>query len=442
MTRREGSCKIVLNKNKQHGGGCALFYLNSERNPSESRNPQKRIRDINRKQLFGLIHSGRASSRAEMVGISGLSPSAVSSLTEELLAERLLMEVGPDPEHRGDGRKPILLRPNPLGAQFAVFTIDSLGVNYTLFNLNCEPIEHIFRPCIHTPLAGRDDGRGRAYVTILREILEGQSTRLIPEKLPALLLSFPGVWLRDEDILLLTGVGTTIPLDSLRALEADFSIPIFVGNTSVALAYAQKKALEHAGKPADDLIYINICSGVGSGIIRDGQPICKSGEISGEIGHITIELNGRACSCGNRGCLEQYVSVQAIIDEVRLAVAADRSGRYSAELRDILADTTLARIGQAYAEGIEPVCAALNLIAHRLSAGIGSIVNVTGIRHVVIGGIRLLGDAFLQRVQELLTDGGRRFLMKHVELAYDTLSDDAEGLGILYYYIDNVFMNG
>ena len=434
----------MLNKNKQigdRGKGCVLFYLNSEWSSSEARSQQKRIRDLNRRQLFGLIHSGRANSRAEMASISGLSPSAVSSLTEELLAEKLLMEAGPDPEHRGDGRKPIVLRPNPAGAQFAVFTIDSLGVNYALFNLNCAPVEHIFRPCVRTHPAGRDDGRGREYVTIMREILESQSRRLVQEKLPALLLSFPGVWLKEEDILLLTGVGATIPLESLRALEADFSIPVFIGNTSVALAYAEKKALDRAGRPVDDLIYINICSGVGSGVIRDGQPVCKVGEISGEIGHITIELNGRACSCGNRGCLEQYVSAGAIIDEVRIAVAADRSGCYSGELRDILADTTLERIGRAYAQGVGPVCEALDLIAHRLSAGISSIVNVTGIRHVIVGGVRMLGDGFLQRVCDLLTDGGRRFLMKDVELAYDELAEDAESLGILQYYIDNVFMS-
>lgn len=419
-----------------------MFYLNSERSESGRQCVQQKIRDVNLKQIFNLIHEGKAKSRVELVHATGLSPAAVSSLTEMLIHDHIATEVGPNKEHRGGGRKPILLQINPHGAQIPVFCIGPLGVEYTLYDLTCNVIEKKFRPyLLEREKSSKTFNCGSIYSEIIRDILLNQSEQLVCESIPAILLCFPGVRLLDAGVLLLTGLDVTIPISSFLDLEAELNIPIFAGNTSIALAYAEKKLLDAEGTGDDDLIYINICSGVGSGIIRNGQPVGRSGGFPGEIGHMTIQMNGRSCPCGNKGCLERYVSIGAIIDEVRQAVANDTSGMYANTLRDLLLNTTPEKIGQAYTDGIIPVREALDRIAARLCAGIYSVVNVTGIRYIALGGIRMLGEKYLQKLDEILKNDGKCFLMKDVTLCYSKASEGDESLGIAKYYIDNQFVN-
>jgi glucokinase len=73
-----------------------------------------------------------------------------------------------------------------------------------------------------------------------------------------------------------------------------------------------------------DVVVITVGTGVGGGIIANSEILCGAAGGAGEIGHITIRNNGRRCSCGNRGCYEQYASVPALISMVRQAKKAGK----------------------------------------------------------------------------------------------------------------------
>jgi glucokinase len=66
-----------------------------------------------------------------------------------------------------------------------------------------------------------------------------------------------------------------------------------------------------------DAVIITIGTGVGGGIIAKSEILCGSGGGAGELGHITIRNNGKMCSCGNRGCYEQYASTTALVKMVQ-----------------------------------------------------------------------------------------------------------------------------
>src|SRR5678815_1547880 len=77
-----------------------------------------------------------------------------------------------------------------------------------------------------------------------------------------------------------------------------------------------------AAKGARSAVCFTIGTGIGGGIVQDGKLVHGASDVAGEIGHITIEVNGRRCGCGNDGCLEAYASGPAIARRAAEAIEA------------------------------------------------------------------------------------------------------------------------
>ncbi|HUX88062.1 MAG TPA: ROK family protein, partial [Chloroflexota bacterium] len=102
-------------------------------------------------------------------------------------------------------------------------------------------------------------------------------------------------------------------VDLKSILEDELTVPVVVGNDANLAALA-----EHhfgAGRGASHLVYITMSTGIGGGIVNDGELLLGAWGGAAEIGHMTIDLNGPRCSCGNFGCLEAMASGRAITDE-------------------------------------------------------------------------------------------------------------------------------
>ncbi len=420
-----------------------MFYVDRENRPGHG--ARRSPREDNGKRLFDLINQCGKTTRAELVRRSGLSPSTVSSLVEDLTRRDLVRELGLAQPSSASGRRPILLSVDPGGRQFPVFSLGSCGVSYKLYDLGGNVLDDVFRPCLPEAAASGEGWQailrdaGEDYAAIIGEILERQSPRFERERAPALLISYPGIYLQRERRFLLTATRTSFRLDTLEALQRRAGLPVFVGNSSASLAYAEKKRLEAMGSPADELIYVNVCGGVGAGIVSGRDVLVKPGRLAGEIGHMTIQIDGRPCPCGSRGCLERYVNIDAIISEVRQSVARDASGENAGTLRRLLSDTTLEGIGEACAMGIPSVCEALDRVARWLAAGIYGAVNVTGIQCVILGGIEALGPEFLGTLRRLVSGSPARFLTRDVTVMYQHIRPEDEGFGIARYFIDKVW---
>lgn len=403
-------------------------------------------REENSKLLFNLINAEAALTRAELVNITGLSPSTVSTLVEDLLRSNLVEEAGLARMLSGAGRRPIMLNIKPSGRQIPVFSISRWGVGYKLFDLAYHVLEESFRPCVCTRegdhwdwlSADEGDASGAAYAEVIEDML-AHSDQVDFQKVSAVLISYPGIYLESEKTFILTSVQTTFKRESIDALEAKLGKPIFMGNSSMSFAYAEKKRREADGAKREDLIYINICDGVGAGIICDGEMFMRHDRIAGEVGHITVEPGGRPCPCGNSGCLERYVNINAIIETVREAVAQDRSGAHVQLLRRLLESPTLECIGEAYDAGVESICKALDDIAEKLFTAIYCTVNVTGIKCVVIGGIERMGMGFLNKLRSFTNDRQGQIWVRGMRIDYPQTSAQADSVGLAQYYMDKVF---
>src|SRR4249919_2425340 len=104
--------------------------------------------------------------------------------------------------------------------------------------------------------------------------------------------------------------------EPLRAdLEAELSLPVVIENDGNTAAWGE--FVYGAAADADDLLLITVGTGVGGGIVIDGELYRGAFGVAAEVGHIRVERNGRLCGCGNRGCLKQYASGSALVRGAR-----------------------------------------------------------------------------------------------------------------------------
>ena len=96
---------------------------------------------------------------------------------------------------------------------------------------------------------------------------------------------------------------------------------VYLENDANVAAYGE--AIAGAAKGISDVIMITLGTGVGGGIIIDGKIYSGFNGIGGELGHIVIDYNGRACACGRKGCLEAYASASALVKMTQEAMEAN-----------------------------------------------------------------------------------------------------------------------
>jgi glucokinase len=156
-----------------------------------------------------------------------------------------------------------------------------------------------------------------------------------------------------------------------------------------------------AAKGGNTVIGMTIGTGIGGGLIINGQLFHGASDVAGEIGHTTIDLNGRHCKCGNYGCLEAYASGPAIATRAREVLVREETasllpGLVDGQLERITAELVYnaAKKGDAVANEI------VRDTARYLGVGIANLLNTINADVVVVaGGVTQAGDALFAPLQ-------------------------------------------
>lgn len=94
-------------------------------------------------------------------------------------------------------------------------------------------------------------------------------------------------------------------------ISANLNLPIMIDNDANSAALGEY--WKGAGDKAKDVVFITLGTGVGGGVIANGKLVHGINNGAGEVGHITVVPNGYQCTCGKRGCLEQYASATGVV---------------------------------------------------------------------------------------------------------------------------------
>ena len=387
---------------------------------------QQQVKEANLKRAFDLVRCGKCRSRSDLVRAMQLSATSVSTLVEDLAQRSLVVETGTQPSAL-PGRRPVQVVFNKDAFQVPVFSLDARGVRFTLLNLACDVLESFFVP-LEDPQRDPDE----RYAALFEDILLNRSRRFDRGRALVVGICYPGVYRISQRIFSMTfTIGTVITEDAMTRFQARVGLPLCLSPSYACQAYAEKKtrdARNPDGPELQDLVYVDVGDHLGSAYIVNGSIHLGPHNTAGMIGHISIDHHGERCVCGNNGCLQNYVNMNRMLDDIR-AACLDAGLNPPASIRD-LSDGFLDQ---------PPVIKVLDEAAELLSYGIYSSLCSSGVTSFVIGGqATALGDGFLNTLYRALCR--RQPLTAPLKLEYAQAGPYADAVGIAQYYLDKMFI--
>ncbi|MFZ2316672.1 MAG: ROK family glucokinase, partial [Trichococcus flocculiformis] len=188
-----------------------------------------------------------------------------------------------------------------------------------------------------------------------------------------------------------------------EVIEREIGIPIFIDNDANVAALGEK--WRGAGADDRDVVFVTLGTGVGGGIIAEGNLIHGTAGSGGEIGHMTVEPGGFDCTCGKKGCLETVASATGVVKLARKH-AEEYAG--NAQLKFIIDDgqeITSKMIFDLAKEGDELAVLVVDRAAYYLGLACSHIGNLLNPAYIVIGGgVSAAGEYLLEQVRTYFAD--------------------------------------
>lgn len=339
-------------------------------------------------RLLRLLRDGGPSSRAQLGDLVELSRSKLAVEIDRLLETGLVVADGLAASRGGRRSHNIRLAP---GLRFLGVDIGATSVDVAVTNAELEILGHLTHPMDvrEGPVAIFEQALAMAAKLRASGVAEGFDGAGIgvpgpvrfPEGVPVSPPIMPG-W-------------DGFPVR--EALSQELGCPVMVDNDVNLMALGE----QHAGvaRSVRDFLCVKIGTGIGCGIVVGGDVYRGTNGSAGDIGHIQVEVDGRQCACGNRGCLEAYFGGAAL---ARDAEHAAREGR-SPELAQRLDDQGVLAASDVAAAAVAGDTCALELIREggtrtgQVIAGLVSFFNpglvvigggVTGLGHNLLASIR------------------------------------------------------
>lgn len=151
-----------------------------------------------------------------------------------------------------------------------------------------------------------------------------------------------------------------------------------------------------AARGGRNVVGMTLGTGIGGGLILDGRLYHGAADAAGEIGHTSIESNGRRCKCGNYGCLEAYCSGPAIAERAREAMESEQSPMITALVNGDMSRLTAHVVYEAARHGDPVARGVVRDTARFLGTGISNLINIFNPDTVVLaGGVTQAGEALM-----------------------------------------------
>lgn len=348
----------------------------------------KDIRNESRFMVLRSVYVRGTVTRAQISTDAGLSPATVTTLVGELVAEGILREAGQVSSH--GGRPTATFQADPERGALLAVDVAETYVRVDLFDVSLSRLD----------VERVELAPGAQSIVTVAEEIRGCTDRLL-ERHPGLDgkvlgagVSLPGQVdpVQGVDVFAPNWGWHDVPI--FETLQQALPVPVRIDNPLMALATGE--LWFGAGRRFRQFVAVNLGTGVGAGIIVDGQLLRGPGNSAGEWGHTTLIWDGRRCRCGRTGCVEAYVGVEGI----RTTLAEFSPGH---ELLSVTHHRDfMERLMRADAAGDEAARSALLRTGDYLAAGIGNLVNLLNPEHIsVLGWItRYTGVELHDRVRE------------------------------------------
>lgn len=219
-----------------------------------------------------------------------------------------------------------------------------------------------------------------------------------------------------------------VPLASI--LEEHLTVPVLLGNDADLAALAEHEF--GSGRGSSHLVYVTVSTGVGGGVINDGKLLLGAWGGAAEVGHMTIDLDGPRCSCGNFGCLEAMASGTAIAREAARRISAGATSVLTGRVGGDLEQLQAALVVQAAQEGDALALAVVEWAAYNLGVGLANIMHLFDPQLIIIGGGVSNGwDLLVPEFSRAVRERAMEAYANRTRIVRSDLGDDVGLLGAI-----------
>ncbi|GAA2725342.1 ROK family transcriptional regulator [Cellulomonas aerilata] len=365
--------------------------------------------------VFELIRHGRARTRGDLLGLTGLSRMTVAQRVDVLLAAGLIREAGS--ERASGGRRPARLELDVTHSVVISATVDTTHSRTALTDLSGRILadRQLDVAVEDGPEAVLSGIAGAA-----RDLLDGQG--LPAARVSGFGISVPGpvdpATLRPSQPPIMPG-WDAYPV--AEHLHDGFGVPVLVENDANAMALG-----EYSSGYLDcrALCLVKVSTGIGTGIVIDGRVYQGIDGGAGDIGHVRLSGHDDAvCQCGARGCLAAVASGRAVAQALTAEGIPAASGR---DVRALLSRGDVAATRRTQEAG-------------RVIGGVMATVVCLVNPGVLLVGGALASSALISGVRETLYPRSLPRATRHLEVRLASLGEDAGIVGMTRMVVDQVF---
>jgi len=230
-----------------------------------------------------------------------------------------------------------------------------------------------------------------------------------------------------------------IPLRDL--FMEHFHTPVFVENDAHAAGLGEY--MFGAGRGCSNMVYLTISTGIGGGVIIDGKILEGSNGTAGELGHMTIDMHGERCNCGNTGCLESIASGANIARRANEVIRSDEGAellafaRTMAEKKEEPLHITARTVALAAGAGIPVARAIIQNAAEAIGIGLVNIIHCFNPEMIILGGgVTQMGPLLMEPALRVVQERAMKAPREAVRIMQAQLGANVGliGAGALVYY--------
>lgn len=330
-------------------------------------------REINRQIVLNLVLEHQPVSRAEISRRMGIGRGMVTSIVDELLAERSIYEGTSAEAPRGRKPKMLFIRTRD---RLAIAVDIRFSRTYLMLSdfsgtpLALEAFETVPDPRSLTKrITGRIARILRTHDAARRSEGVGVVVPGMVDHGTGIVLNAPQLGWRDVD---LRGL-----------LERELDLPVRIENAPIACALAQMWLVGQRGSGHNgDFVYVTIGDGVGAGVVVNGEVVRGHNYTAGEFGHVPLNVDGPRCLCGANGCLEAYTSNLATLSRYLGQPLSPVTTRKLLRQTGLTVEDVIERARAGDQRALDSV----EETARFLGIGIGGIINALNPSTVYVGG--------------------------------------------------------
>jgi len=385
--------------------------------------------------IQSLVRTRGPISRVDLYTLTGLRRSTISQLTRELLSEQKLLEIGLS--NNPLGRKRILLQLNHKFGFVVGLEFDDEIVTAGVMDL--QPIvTHVISE--RADLSHGQQGLIQQLTSAVRRIVTASGlpwSQLLGIGIadPGLVDSRRGITMSCSTI----DFWNSVPLKDI--FEREFKVNTVVESKTRAKTIAEQ--LLGVGEKQTNMIYIDYGTGIGAGIVVDGQLLYGENCGAGEVGHTNIVKSGATCKCGSSGCLEAHAGANAVENQIRKALAEGVTSQVLGMAQQDPARISAWLVFEAARAGDKVCWNIVAEMAENIGVAIANLVNLFNPALIVLDQrLHVLGDEFLNLISRLIRSKALAESSSELSLRFAVLGREGGLRGVGLQVLDQHFSPG